>query len=100
MWNRHLILCDMRRITRSSESAGTMADRALLLDENQALFAQNNEKRTRSTRHIVVGSAKVRSDDNILAVQAKRDARDTNRAKTESSTGQRPTSHSRFKSLD
>ena len=52
-----------------------MADRALLLDENQALFAQNNEKRTRSTRHIVVGSAKVRSDDNILAAQAKRDAR-------------------------
>lgn len=58
------------------------ADRAILLDENQLLFEQNNEKTTRlSIRSTVVGSTKVMSYDDIIEAQRKRDLKDAPVAK-------------------
>jgi hypothetical protein len=48
---------------------------ALLQDENQLLFKQNDEaKRRRSTKSTVVGKAKVISYEDIKKAQAKRAA--------------------------
>ena len=66
--SRHRI----RKLANAAEKA--FADRAILLDENQLLFEQNNEKTTRvSIRSTVVGNAKVMSWDDILEAQRKRD---------------------------
>lgn len=58
----------------------SFAEGALLRDENQFLFKQNNEaKHRRSTKSTVVGKAKVMSYEDIKVAQAKRAARDANK---------------------
>jgi hypothetical protein len=53
------------------------ADRAILLDENNLLFEQNNEKTTRlSVRLTVTGNAKVMTYDDIVEAQRKRDVKE------------------------
>lgn len=55
----------------------SFAECALLLNENQLLFQQNNEsKRRKSTKSTVVGKAKVMSYDDIVEAQAKRAAKE------------------------
>lgn len=58
----------------------SFAECALLLNENQLLFQQNNEsKRRKSTKSTVVGKAKVMSYNDIVEAQAKRAAKEVAR---------------------
>lgn len=58
----------------------SFAECALLLNENQLLFQQNNEsKRRKSTKSTVVGKAKVMSYNDIVEAQAKRAAKEAAR---------------------
>ena len=64
----------LQKLANAAEKA--FAERALLLDKNRLLFEQNNESNCRqSTRSTVVGKAKVISYEDIVEVQAKRDAK-------------------------
>jgi hypothetical protein len=55
----------------------SFAERALLADENQLLFKQNNEAKVRrSTKSTIVGKAKVMSYEDIKEARAKRAAKE------------------------
>lgn len=67
------------RLQKLSDAARkSFAECALLLDENRLLFEQNNESNCRkSAMSTMVGKAKVMSYDDIVAAQAKRDAKES-----------------------
>ena len=59
------------KLVHAAEKA--FADRSLLLDENQLLFAQNNEKVIRtSMRSTITGTARVMTYDDIVAAQERK----------------------------
>lgn len=61
----------LMKLVHAAEKA--FADRSLLLDENQLLFEQNNEKVTRtSTRSTITGTARVMTYDDIIAAEQRR----------------------------
>ncbi|KAJ6282165.1 hypothetical protein J3E71DRAFT_174914, partial [Bipolaris maydis] len=65
----------LQKLTNAAQKS--FAECALLLDENQLLFEQNNESNCRkSARSTKVGEAKVISYGDILEAQAKRDAKE------------------------
>jgi hypothetical protein len=72
-----------QRLQKLANAAqNSFAERALLFDENQLLFKQNKESKTRkSTSSTVVGKAKVMSYEDIVEAQAKRDAKEAAVAK-------------------
>lgn len=73
-------------LTKLSNAAEKVyADRAVLFDDNQLLFEQNNEKRTReSVRNTMVGRAKTMSYVDILEAERRRSQREV---KTKSNKG-------------
>jgi len=61
----------LAKLVHAAEKA--FADRSLLLDENQLLFTQNNEKVTRtSTRATIIGTARVMTYEVIIAAEERR----------------------------
>ena len=77
-----------QKLADAAEKA--FADRAMLLDENQMLFEQNNEKTSRmSVRSTVVGSARVMSYEDIVEAQRKRDIKDGAGARPNQKSSQR-----------
>lgn len=61
----------LQKLANAAQASFT--ERALLLDENQLLFQQNNEsKRRKSTKSTLVGKAKVMSYGDIVEARAKR----------------------------
>lgn len=68
----------MFKLVRTAEKA--FANRSLLLDEDQLLFTQNNEKVTRTTaRSTITGTAKVMTYHDIIAAQEQRDTKNRGR---------------------
>lgn len=67
-----------RRLQKFANAAEiSFAERALLVDENQLLFKQNNEAKVRrSTKSTVVGKAKVMSYEDIEEAREKRAAKE------------------------
>lgn len=66
----------LQKLAKAAQKS--IAERDLLLDENRLLFEQNNESNCRkSVRSTKVGEAKVMSYSDIVAAQAKRDAKET-----------------------
>jgi hypothetical protein len=78
IWYRILGSPSKERLRRLANAAQkSFAECALLLDKNRLLFEQNNESDCRqSTRSTVVGKAKVMSYEDIVEVQAKRNAKE------------------------
>jgi hypothetical protein len=65
----------LQKLTNAAQVS--FAECALLHDENRLLFKQNNEaKRRRSTKSIVVGKVKVMSYEDIEEARGKRAARE------------------------
>jgi hypothetical protein len=82
----------VNRLAHDAEKAFT--DRALLRNDNERLLAQNNEKRSRTSKPArKVGNAKVMSYEDIIEAQRNLEAKKASQAekrKTNSSSGRRP----------
>ena len=67
----HPSKASLTKLVHAAEKA--FADRSLLLDENQLLFTQNNEKVTRtSARATITGTARVMTYEDIVAAEQRR----------------------------
>ena len=79
----------LQKLANAAEKA--IADRVLLVEENRILFDQNNEKKTRSsTKSTVVGTARVMSYEDIVAVQEKRATQKPSASRKARRTPKRP----------
>ncbi|OKP07150.1 hypothetical protein PENSUB_6110 [Penicillium subrubescens] len=82
----------VNRLAHAAEKA--FADCALLCNDDERLLAQNNEKRSRTSKPArKVGNAKVMSYEDIIEAQRNLEARKASQAgkrKTNSSSGRRP----------
>ncbi|OKO98095.1 hypothetical protein PENSUB_9531 [Penicillium subrubescens] len=82
----------VNRLAHAAEKA--FADRALLRNDNERLLAQNNEKRSRTSKPArKVGNAKVMSYEDIIEAQRNLEAKKASQAgkrKTNSSNGRQP----------